>query len=224
MSVKWIYQKIKIAPWPLSARYLRNTLRFQLWCLMNLKVPSFSFMGRHVVVRSGNKLKHGKLLNIGDMVVLDCNSIHGLTIGDRVTIRDFSKIDCQSVIENPSLGLTIGNNVGISEFAFIQVRGQVTIGNDVIIGPRVTILSEEHNFADPECPVRLQGVTQKDIEIGNNVWIGASVTILGGATIGDGAIIAAGAVIRGVVEPFTIYAGVPAKFKKDRKKCTKASI
>ncbi len=217
MSVKWIYQKINIAPWPLLIRYLRNFLRYQFWCLIKFRFPSLSFMGRHVVIRSSNKLVHGKLLNIGDSVILDCNSIHGLTIGERVTIRDFSKIDCQSVLENSSLGLTIGNNVGISEYAFIQVRGQVKIGNDVIIGPRVTILSEEHNYADQACPIRLQGVTRKDTTIGNNVWIGASVTILGGVKIGDGAIIAAGAVVRSDVEPFAVYAGVPAKFKKERK-------
>lgn len=178
---------------------------------------SVSFLGRHSSIRSSGKFKHGSFMNIGNFVVIDCNSVNGVTFGDRVTIRDFSKIDCQSVVGISSDGLLIGNNVGISEHAFIQVRGKVVIGNDVIIGPRVTILSEEHNHSDRTTATRLQGVTRKYTNIGANVWIGAGATLLGGVQVGDGAIIAAGAVVRDNVRPYTIVAGVPAQFKKERK-------
>jgi len=54
------------------------------------------------------------------------------------------------------------------------------------------------------------------ISIGNDVWIGARAIILDGATIGDGAIVAAGAVVGGVVPPYAIVGGVPAKVVRYR--------
>lgn len=47
--------------------------------------------------------------------------------------------------------------------------------------------------------------------IGNDVWIGQNVTILPGTQIGDGAIIGACSVVSGIVDPYTIVAGNPAK-------------
>ena len=55
-----------------------------------------------------------------------------------------------------------------------------------------------------------------DIVIGNDVWIGAKATIFGGVKIGDGAVIGAGSVVTKDVEPYSIVAGNPAKFIKNR--------
>jgi acetyltransferase-like isoleucine patch superfamily enzyme len=46
--------------------------------------------------------------------------------------------------------------------------------------------------------------------------IGSGATILCGVTIGEGAIIGAGSVVTKDVPPDTIYAGVPAKFLRDK--------
>jgi acetyltransferase-like isoleucine patch superfamily enzyme len=64
-------------------------------------------------------------------------------------------------------------------------------------------LFEEYAFADAE---KGYGVI-----IGHDVLISYGVRILEGVTIGDGAILAAGSLVRTDVEPFSIYAGVPAK-------------
>ncbi|KQS30696.1 CatB-related O-acetyltransferase [Dyadobacter sp. Leaf189] len=53
-------------------------------------------------------------------------------------------------------------------------------------------------------------------EIGNDVWIGDDVTILDGLTIGNGAIIGAGSLVTKNIEPYAIYAGVPAKKIRSR--------
>jgi len=52
--------------------------------------------------------------------------------------------------------------------------------------------------------------------IGSDVWIGENVTILGNVTIGDGAVIGAESVVTKNVAPFSVVAGVPAKFIKYR--------
>jgi acetyltransferase-like isoleucine patch superfamily enzyme len=54
-------------------------------------------------------------------------------------------------------------------------------------------------------------MTIRPVRIEQDAWIGAHVTILKGVTIGRGAIIAAGAVVTKNVEPYAIYAGIPAK-------------
>ncbi len=54
------------------------------------------------------------------------------------------------------------------------------------------------------------------ITIGNDVFIGSNVTVLDGVNIGDGAVVAAGAIVVKDVPPYTIVAGVPAKFIKYR--------
>lgn len=53
-------------------------------------------------------------------------------------------------------------------------------------------------------------------KIGNDVWIGYGSTIMQGVEIADGAIIAAGALVTKNVTPYSIYAGNPAKFIRDR--------
>lgn len=57
---------------------------------------------------------------------------------------------------------------------------------------------------------------QKRVTIGHDVWIGHGATILAGVKIGHGAVIAAGAVVTKDVEPYTIMAGVPARFLRWR--------
>jgi acetyltransferase-like isoleucine patch superfamily enzyme len=106
------------------------------------------------------------------------------------------------------------------------VVNSVTIGAFCSIARNVTI--QEYNH-------RLDGLTtyfinqnifegrEKDdiissgsIEIGNDVWVGTQTVILSGAKIGDGAIIGANSVVTGVIPPYSIAVGSPAKVIKYR--------
>jgi acetyltransferase-like isoleucine patch superfamily enzyme len=60
------------------------------------------------------------------------------------------------------------------------------------------------------------GHQNKKVTIANDVWIGANCIILPGVNIGEGAVVAAGSVVTKNVEPFSIVAGIPAKFIKQR--------
>lgn len=108
-------------------------------------------------------------------------------------------------------GLRIGSRLFANCNLFIQASGTVTIGDDVLIGPNVSILSENHRFDRVDVPINQQGYDRKPISVGNDVWLGAGCIILAGVSIGDGAIVAAGAVVTRDVEPYWIVAGVPAK-------------
>ena len=115
-------------------------------------------------------------------------------------------------------GNEVGNNVGIAQNCFIQVRGQVTIGNNIIFGPGVGIFSENHNFSETDKYINEQGESRKGVKIEDGVWIGTAATILDGVTIGKNSIIAAGSVVNKDVPPYAVVGGIPAKIIKYRKK------
>jgi acetyltransferase-like isoleucine patch superfamily enzyme len=80
----------------------------------------------------------------------------------------------------------------------------------------VLITSFEHNYDDPTQPIRLQGNTNKEVVIGDDVWIGAGAKILAGARIAKGCVIGANAVVKGATVPFGVYGGIPARLLKMR--------
>ena len=175
------------------------------------------FVGKRVSIKYGKKIKIGKVATINDNCYINALCKDGVTIGDYFNLGRNSIIDCTGVISELGESLIIGNNVGISPNFVIFVRGKVEVGNDVIIGPNVTIVSENHSFEKTDIPIRLQGVSRRGVRIGNNCWIGANVTILDGVEIGDNSIIAAGAVVNKNVEPNSIVGGVPAKLIRTRR-------
>ena len=85
-----------------------------------------------------------------------------------------------------------------------------------MMGPRVNLLAENHNFERTDIPIKAQGVRRSFIAIGDDCWLGANCTILAGVTIGQGSIVAAGAVVTSDVPPFSIVGGVPARLIKSR--------
>ncbi|MDB5690306.1 MAG: lacA [Sphingomonas bacterium] len=105
--------------------------------------------------------------------------------------------------------LRIGRAAYVNRECLLEAAGGLTIGERTGIGPRVTILTISHELMDDyprHGPTRIEPVT-----IGGNVWIGAAVTILPGTRIGDGCVVAAGSLVRGVLAPDGLYAGVPAR-------------
>lgn len=106
--------------------------------------------------------------------------------------------------------ITIGKNVFINHACSFLDLGGITIEDNVLIGPRVNLVTENH----PSDPPERRSLITKPIVIKLNAWIGANATILPGVTIGENAIVAAGAVVSKDVPANTIAGGVPAKFIK----------
>jgi len=119
-------------------------------------------------------------------------------------------------IKHPE-NLVIGDGVCINDDVWINAVGGVTIGNNVLIGPKVVIHSANHKFSNPEIPITEQGHTLKPVVIKDDVWIGASTVILAGVTIGEGAVVGAGSLVNKDVEPYTVVAGNPARVIGERK-------
>lgn len=106
--------------------------------------------------------------------------------------------------------ITVGKRVFINSGCRFQDQGGITIGDDVLIGHNVVLVTLNHDLS----PERRQDIDPSPITIGNNVWIGASATVLPGVTIGENAVIAAGAVVTKDVPANAVVGGVPAKLLK----------
>ena len=105
---------------------------------------------------------------------------------------------------------TIGKNVFINFNCTILDLGGITIEDDVLIAPNVSLLSEGH----PINPNERHSLIPKPIHIKRNVWIGANATILQGVTIGENSVVAAGSVVSIDVPDNVIVGGTPAKIIK----------
>ncbi|WEK70827.1 MAG: sugar O-acetyltransferase [Candidatus Chryseobacterium colombiense] len=111
---------------------------------------------------------------------------------------------------NHGKNISIGKDVFINFDCTFLTLGGITIEDDVLIGPKVSLITENH----PLEPEQRKGLIGKSIHIKRNAWIGANVTILPGVTIGENAVIAAGAVVSKNVPDNTIVGGIPAKIIK----------
>ncbi|WP_027450965.1 acyltransferase [Xylanibacter brevis] len=112
-------------------------------------------------------------------------------------------------------GIKLGDNSGLG--INCKVRGPLTIGSNVMMGPDVLILTHTHKYDRTDIPMQLQGGEVKGVSIGNDVWIGTKSIIMGGCRIGNGVIIGAAAVVTKDVPDYAVVAGVPAKVIRYRK-------
>jgi acetyltransferase-like isoleucine patch superfamily enzyme len=106
--------------------------------------------------------------------------------------------------------IKFGKNVFVNHACSFLDMGGISIEDNVQIGPRVNITTENH----PIDPSKRKDLDLKPVVLKRNVWIGAGATILPGVTIGENSIVAAGAVVNKDVPANTIVGGVPAKIIK----------
>jgi acetyltransferase-like isoleucine patch superfamily enzyme len=103
--------------------------------------------------------------------------------------------------------ITIGRNVFINHACTFLDLGGIIIEDDVQIGPKVNVITENH----PLEPSKRNFLDLHSVTIKRNAWIGAAATILPGVTIGENAVVAAGALVNKDVPSNIVVAGVPAK-------------
>jgi len=178
------------------------------------KAPSFLFLGKGVRFFHLKNISFGKWVQLEDYVYLSAIGKSPITIGDNVRIGAFSRLIISTSFNCIGQFIKIGNNVGLGEFAYLGGAGGLEIDNDCIIGQYFSCHPENHQFDDPNKPIRLQGLSRKGIKIGRNCWIGAKVTILDGVSIGNNCVIAAGAVVTKSMPSGSLIGGVPAKALK----------
>lgn len=130
----------------------------------------------------------------------------------------FGKVSGGIYIE-PTLRVDYGQNITIGNHFYANFDctmidvAAITIGDNVMFGPRVCLYTAGHPI-DPT--VRNSGLEfGTPITIGDNVWIGGSAVVNPGVTIGDNVIIGSGSVVTKDVPANTIAVGNPCRVIRD---------
>src|SRR6202167_4267526 len=96
------------------------------------------------------------------------------------------------------LAIGVGHRVFINQNCALYDLAEISIGDDVMIGPNVSIISAVHPVAPSQ---RRAAIVGKPILMERNVWIAAGATIIGGVTVGENPVVAAGSVVTKDVPP-----------------------
>ena len=111
------------------------------------------------------------------------------------------KISPTVIFKYPEM-IQIGDHSFINHLCSVWASpaGPITIGNNVLLGPCVSIFSSNHGIARGEL-IRNQPGQDAPIRIGDDVWLGANAVVTAGVSIGDGAVVGAGAVVTKICLP-----------------------
>ena len=151
---------------------------------------SFRHLGAGVVIEPGVLVFHPENIELHDNVYVGHNAI----------LKGYHR------------GLmTIGAGSWIGQQCFFHSAGEITIGQDVGVGPGVKILTSYHGDADISKPIMHARVELAGVAIGDGADIGIGAIILPGVTVGRGAQVGAGAVVTADVPDYAVVAGVPAR-------------
>ena len=112
--------------------------------------------------------------------------------------------------------IEIGDNSGIGINSLLNTSGGIIIGDNVMMGPDVVIITRNHKHNDATKIMMEQGYEKAPVIIEDDVWIGTRVIILAGVRVGRSSIIGAGAVVTKDIPPFSVVGGNPARVLKKR--------
>jgi acetyltransferase-like isoleucine patch superfamily enzyme len=119
------------------------------------------------------------------------------------------------------LEIRVGKRVFINQNCTLYDLAEINIGDDVMIGPNVNIITAGHPVAQQN---RAASLVARPITIERNVWIAAGATIIGGVTVGENSVVAAGSVVTRDVPPNTLVGGNPARVIRAVGDCDSAVV
>jgi len=139
---------------------------------------------------------------------LFCLSRFARSVSENITVES-------GVFLGDARDIEIGRNVQINEDCWIR---NVSIGEDVMLAPRVMVLNYGHNAESVDVPMNSQGVrVYPRTVIENDVWVGAAAIVMPGVKVCTGSIVAAGSIVTKDTEPYSVVGGNPARLIKYRK-------
>lgn len=141
--------------------------------------------------------RRNSAIPLADLTKYNARIEPGSVIRDLVEIGDHCIIMMGAVL---NIGAVIGEKTMID--MNVVIGGRAMVGKNCHIGAGAVLAGViEPPSADP-------------VIIDDDVLIGANAVVLEGVKVGKGAVIAAGSVVVKDVEPYSVVAGVPARFLK----------
>lgn len=141
-----------------------------------------------------------------------------IDFGKRLTTGRYCRIEVNGKFTDKRL--VFGNDVNIGDNVRISCSDKVIIGNNVLMGSKVSIIDNSHGKysgeeeSSPFVEPNKRKIFANPVVVEDNVWIGEGVVIQQGCHIGMGSIIAANSVVTKNVAAKTIVGGQPAKVLK----------
>jgi maltose O-acetyltransferase len=131
------------------------------------------------------------------------------------SLRNIS-IDKNIFFESKNL-VDFGKGIYLGRNFYVMNKGKLTIGDNVIFAPNVSIIDYNHNFESvTHIPYDGHDII-KPVTIEQDCWIGFGAIILPGTYIEKGVIVGAGSIVKGRLESNYVYAGNPIQKIKPRK-------
>ena len=178
-------------------------------------------MGENVRIGAGVKIINPQYISLGDNVsisdgvTLIARGEKGITIGNRVTLKDRVYLDT----ENADVGyITVADKVYIGTGTTLFGHVGLEIGEYCLLAQNITITPYSHIFEDPDTPIIKQGGHMDKVVIGRDSYLGMNVCVLYSANIGEGSVIGSGSVVVKPIPSFSVAVGNPAKVIRERKK------
>lgn len=160
---------------------------------------AFGSFGRgSIICHPVNTVFNERYIRIGDdtMIGPHCTISAGMVPG-------------QECISDPVV--TIGSRCLIGKGSGIVGHFSIEIGDDVWTGHNVYITDQNHGYRDVSRPISVQTMPERPVRIGSGSWLGHGSVILPGAQIGEHVVIGANSVVTGVIPPFSVAVGAPAR-------------
>lgn len=168
------------------------------------------FAWRRLLTRTGRRWETDGMVFLGPGLQLQTGRNGRIRFGRFAWVGHGSKIRChEGTVE-------IGPKTVLGQECTISAYQRVSIGQQCVIADRVMFIDFDHNVADVEQPIRMQGIYKRDVVVGSNVWIGYGAQILRGVTIGDNAVIGASAVVTRDIPANAVAVGSPARVVRMR--------
>ncbi|PID38875.1 MAG: transferase [Deltaproteobacteria bacterium] len=147
-------------------------------------------LGEGVVFERGVMVFHPENVRIGDHVY----------VGHQTIVKGYHQNE-----------LVIGAGCWIGQQCFFHGGGGLTLGENVGVGPGVTIITSTHREAGREVPILHAPVEFAPVVVGDDCDLGVGAILLPGVTLGRGVQLGAGAVVSADLPDYAVAAGVPAK-------------
>jgi acetyltransferase-like isoleucine patch superfamily enzyme len=162
--------------------------------------PFFKYAGKKIIIRNSILITPASM-----------------SVGSRVQIRDFSRIEGIRLYSGVSFkpSIEIGDDVFIEQNLHLTCAKRISIGKNTAVASNVTITDIEHGYEDVTVPPERQPLRIKEVLIGDNCKIYNNAVILPGTKLGNHNIVGANSVVSGSYPDYCVIVGAPSRIVKE---------